>query len=83
MAGMTEDKRIKREWGARIRMLRMDEGLTRFALGGIIGVSPKTIQAWEDGRSFPDDLSVLSRLKESGVDALTELSAAMAVVCGR
>lgn len=82
MSGITVDARIKREWGARIRTLREKAQLTRVALGEMVGVSPKTLQSWEDGRSFPDDLSVLWSLgKALGNDTVAMLSMSLESIC--
>lgn len=56
MALKTETK-IKRLIGDRIKAARLRAKLTREGAGKLIGVSPKTLQGWEEGRAFPDRLA--------------------------
>ena len=55
-----------------IRELRKGKGLTQARLGELLGVSSKTIAAYENGRANPSD-SVAARIWELyGVDIETE-----------
>ncbi len=36
-----------------LKQRRIDKGLSRKALGDLVGVSPRTIERWEQGRSKP------------------------------
>jgi transcriptional regulator with XRE-family HTH domain len=46
-----EDER--RRIGERIAALRRSRGLTQRQLAGIVGVSERAVQSWEQGRSHP------------------------------
>ena len=37
-----------------IKKIRNELGMTQFIFAGVIGVSPKTIEAWESGRNTPE-----------------------------
>ncbi len=61
-------KTIKEEFGKRLRYARDAKRLSRAALGVRLGVSPKTIQSWEMGRTFIEDLSLIPAIEsELGV----------------
>jgi transcriptional regulator with XRE-family HTH domain len=50
---------MKKQFGKMVRAARDSKGLSREQLAEIIGISPKTVQSWENGRTFPEDLSLL------------------------
>lgn len=54
---------LKEEFGARFRAARDARKLSRAALGVRLGVSPKTIQSWEMGRTFIEDLSLVPAIE--------------------
>ena len=59
-----------------IRELRKGKGLTQAKLGKLLGVSSKTIAAYENGRANPSD-SVAARIWELyGIDIETEMKPA-------
>lgn len=39
---------------AEIKSIRNDLGMTQVLFAGFMGVSPKTVEAWEAGRNMPD-----------------------------
>ena len=41
-----------------IRSLRMRMGLTQTVFAGVLGVSKKTVEAWESGRNIPSGPSL-------------------------
>ena len=49
--------------GRQLKAARCRSGLSRTALGARVGVSPKTIQSWEIGRTFIENLSILPALE--------------------
>ena len=36
-----------------LRLVRHERALTRVALAGELGVSPRTLEGWEQGRPYP------------------------------
>ncbi len=54
---------IKLEFGRRFREARDAKKLSRAALGLRLGISPKTIQSWEMGRTFIEDLSLIPAIQ--------------------
>ncbi len=54
---------IKREFGKKFRAARDAKKLSRAALGLRLGISPKTIQSWEMGRTFIEDLSLIGPIE--------------------
>jgi transcriptional regulator with XRE-family HTH domain len=50
------------EFGESIRRGREEAGLSQARLAGLIGKSPSTIRAWEQGRSRPADRAAVSAL---------------------
>lgn len=58
---MTSD--IKAEFGKRFRAARDAKKLSRAAFGVRLGISPKTIQSWEMGRTFIEDLSLIPAIE--------------------
>lgn len=39
---------------AEIKKLRAELGMTQVVFAGFLGVSPKTVEAWESGRNIPE-----------------------------
>ena len=39
---------------AEIKRIRNELGMTQVLFAGFMGVSPKTVEAWESGRNMPD-----------------------------
>jgi len=58
---------IKAEFGKKFREARDLKKLSRATLGVRLGISPKTIQSWEMGRTFIEDLSLIPAI-ESELD---------------
>jgi len=54
---------IKKRFGKDFRTARDRKKLSRAVLGVRIGVSPKTIQSWEMGRTFIEDLSRIPEIE--------------------
>jgi transcriptional regulator with XRE-family HTH domain len=54
---------LKLEFGRRFRDARDRLGFSRASLGLRLGISPKTIQSWEMGRTFIEDLSLIPALE--------------------
>ncbi len=44
---------VKKYSNEQIRRIRMKVGMTQTALAGYMGVSKKTVEAWENGRTHP------------------------------
>ena len=60
---------IKMEFGRQVRTARNAKRISRAALAMRLGVSPKTIQSWEMGRTFPERLDLLPAIREElGID---------------
>ena len=60
---------IKDKFGRQLVAARKARGLSRVMLGLRLGISPKTIQSWEMGRSFVENLNLLPILeRELGID---------------
>ena len=49
-----------------IKSIRTELGMTQVLFAGLMGVSPKTVEAWEAGRNMPDGPArrILSMLKK-------------------
>jgi len=59
---------IKKEFGKLLKASRMRVSMTRQAMANMLGVAVQTIQSWEDGRTFPTDLSIIDDLdRETGI----------------
>ena len=56
------NREICKRFGKALRNAREYRRMTRSVLAERIGVSPKTIQSWEGGRTFVEDLSLLKSL---------------------
>lgn len=54
---------IKVEFGRRFRAARDAKKMSRAALGIRLGISPKTIQSWEMGRTFIEKLSLIPSIE--------------------
>lgn len=62
-------KSIKKEFGRRFRQKRKNiqhptrqQCMSRQCMADKLGMSPKTIQSWEMGRTFPENLSMVCKL---------------------
>lgn len=49
-------------FGHTIRKHRDAKGISRARLAQMVSISPKTIQSWENGRTFPENLKVLKAI---------------------
>ena len=56
-------KDIKAEFGRLMRLSRDAKGMSRAALAMRLGISPKTIQSWEMGRTFIERLDLIPQLE--------------------
>ncbi len=54
---------IKADFGKRLREARDSKKYSRQVLGVRLGVSPKTIQSWEMGRTFIENLSLIPAIE--------------------
>jgi transcriptional regulator with XRE-family HTH domain len=54
---------MKQRFGKTLRKARDSNRLSRAKLGEMLGVSMKTIQSWEMGRTFPEDLDLIPDLE--------------------
>lgn len=54
---------IKARFGKHLRAARDAKKISRATLGVRLGVSPKTIQSWEMGRTFIEDLSLVPSIE--------------------
>lgn len=54
---------IKVEFGRLMRLARDDKGMSRATLAMRLGISPKTIQSWEMGRTFIERLDLIPQLE--------------------
>jgi len=50
---------IKKSFGEKFKLARMAAGYSRAKLGIEISVSAKTIQSWEVGRTFPENMALI------------------------
>ena len=55
---------IKQIFGKMLRKARDNKGLSRGTLADRLGISPKTVQSWEEGRTFIANLSLIPILDE-------------------
>jgi transcriptional regulator with XRE-family HTH domain len=53
------NKAIKASFGEKFEIARKNAGFSRAKLGEVIGVSGKTIQSWENGRTWPENMSLI------------------------
>lgn len=56
-------KDIKAEFGRLMRLSRDAKGMSRATLAMRLGISPKTIQSWEMGRTFIERLDLIPQLE--------------------
>lgn len=56
-------KDIKAEFGRLMRLARDSKGMSRATLAMRLGISPKTIQSWEMGRTFIERLDLIPQLE--------------------
>ena len=47
-------ERVKDFSAAEVKQIRMDAGMTQSTFASCLGVSKKSVEAWEGGRSHPD-----------------------------
>jgi len=77
-------KLIKCEFGRQFRKIRDDRDQSRAELAARLGISPKTIQSWEMGRTFLEDLSLIPALEaELGITLSDLINLALASVGGQ
>jgi len=50
---------IKKAFGEKFKQARMAAGYSRAKFGVEISVSAKTIQSWEVGRTFPENMALI------------------------
>lgn len=66
---------IKTIFGQAFKTARLNKRLSRAALAGRLGISPKTIQSWEMGRTFVEKLDIIPLIEqELGVSFTSLLS---------
>ena len=54
IASQIYGRQVARIKGRIIKSIRNDLGMTQVLFAGFMGVSPKTVEAWEAGRNMPD-----------------------------
>ena len=59
------NKAIKASFGEKFEIVRKNAGLSRAKLGAVIGVSGKTIQSWENGRTWPENMSLIPIIEKT------------------
>jgi transcriptional regulator with XRE-family HTH domain len=64
---------IKAEFGKQFRSARDAKKLSRAALAMRLGISPKTIQSWEMGRTFIENLSLIPAIEAELTISVTSL----------
>jgi len=50
---------IKKSFGEKFKLARMAAGYSRAKLAAELSVSSKTIQSWETGRTFPENMALI------------------------
>jgi transcriptional regulator with XRE-family HTH domain len=68
-------KDIKAEFGRLMRLSRDAKGMSRATLAVRLGISPKTIQSWEMGRTFIERLDLIPQLEAELECSLSSLIA--------
>ncbi len=68
-------KDIKAEFGRLMRLARDSKGMSRATLATRLGISPKTIQSWEMGRTFIERLDLIPQLEAELECSLSSLIA--------
>lgn len=71
LCGVTNE--IKEDFGRRLRAARDAKGLSRQVLSARLGVSPKTVQSWEMGRTFIEKLSLFPLIERELGISLSEI----------
>lgn len=71
LCGVTNE--IKQDFGRRLRAARDARGLSRQVLSARLGVSPKTVQSWEMGRTFIEKLSLFPLIERELGISLSEI----------
>ncbi len=71
LCGITNE--IKEDFGRRLRAARDAKGLSRQVLSARLGVSPKTVQSWEMGRTFIEKLSLFPLIERELGISLSEI----------
>ncbi len=66
---------VKTAFGRCLREARDAKRLSRASLGLRLGISPKTIQSWEMGRTFIEDLSLIPSIESELAVSFSELIA--------
>lgn len=56
--------KTKKSFGEKFRLARDATGYSRAKLGVEISVSAKTIQSWEEGRTFPENLGLFPVIRD-------------------
>jgi len=56
--------RTKKAFGEKFKLARKATGYSRAKLGTEISVSAKTIQSWEVGRTFPENLGMFPIIRD-------------------
>lgn len=62
---MHEGQLIRKRFGEKFRLARDEMNFSRAKLAKKLGISPKTIQSWEIGRTFIEDLSLIPKLNRT------------------
>jgi len=55
---------IKKSFGEKLKLARMAVGYSRAKLAAQLGVSSKTIQSWETGRTFPENMALIPMIEK-------------------
>ncbi len=55
--------------GEKLKMLRIDRGLTQSKMGKLLSVSQDTVSLWERSKSLPDVDVIVRICKECGVSS--------------
>jgi len=55
---------IKKEFGEKFKQARTGNRLSRAQLSKLIKVSAKTIQSWEIGRTFPENMALIPVIEQ-------------------
>ncbi len=83
--GLVMPKDIKAEFGRLMRLSRDAKGMSRATLAMRLGISPKTIQSWEMGRTFIERLDLIPQLEaelECSLSALIAKATGATVATG-
>lgn len=55
---------IKKSFGDKLKLARMAAGYSRAKLAAQLSVSSKTIQSWETGRTFPENMALIPMIEK-------------------